>query len=64
VALSSRRRSLPAANSLDWTGQTGCLTRALEDDVVANLTFENEQLNGLLRITIEEGSRTLPLRSG
>jgi hypothetical protein len=32
--------------------------------IAANLTFENEQLNGLLRITIEEGRRTLPLRSG
>ena len=31
---------------------------------VANLTFENEQLNTLLRITIEEGRRTLPLQSG
>jgi hypothetical protein len=33
-------------------------------NVVGNLTFENEQLNALLRITIEEGRRTLPLRSG
>ena len=32
--------------------------------IVANLTYENEQLNELLRITIEEGRRTLPLRSG
>lgn len=32
--------------------------------VVGNLTFENEQLNGLLKLTIEEGRRTLPLRSG
>lgn len=32
--------------------------------IVGNLTFENEQLNELLRITIEEGSRTPPLRSG
>lgn len=33
-------------------------------NLVGNLTFENEQLNTLLRITIEEGSRTPPLRSG
>ena len=32
--------------------------------IVGNLSFENEQLNTLLRITIEEGRRTLPLRSG
>lgn len=32
--------------------------------IVRNLTFENEQLNGLLRITIEEDRRTFPLRSG
>ncbi len=32
--------------------------------IAANLTFENEQLNGLLRVTIEEGGRTPPLRSG
>ena len=32
--------------------------------IAGNLTFENEQLNALLRITIEEGQRTLPLRSG
>ena len=32
--------------------------------IAGNLTFENEQLNVLLRITIEEGRRTLPLRSG
>ncbi len=32
--------------------------------IVGKLTFENEQLNTLLRVTIEEGRRTLPLRSG
>jgi len=32
--------------------------------IAGNLTFENEQLNRLLRITIEEGRGTPPLRSG
>ena len=32
--------------------------------ITGNLTFENEQLDELLRITIEEGRRTPPLRSG
>jgi hypothetical protein len=31
--------------------------------VVGNLTFGNEQLNGLLRVTIEEGRGSLPLQS-
>ena len=32
--------------------------------IAANLTFENEPLNTLLRITIEEGRGSLPLQSG
>lgn len=32
--------------------------------IAGNLTFENEQLNRLLRITIEEGGGAPPLRSG
>jgi len=32
--------------------------------IAGNLTFENEELNALLRITIEEDRRTFPLRSG
>ena len=33
-------------------------------NVVGSLTYENEQLNTLLRVTMEEGRGTPPLRSG